>query len=84
MPDESRLRGRTSEPLAGIHVLIVDDHDDTRDLLEQTLRFQGAIVTSVATAREALAAVPEAAIVVAENSLGRAWRRRICEDAPHT
>jgi len=53
-------------PLSGIHVLIVDDHDDTRDILEQTLRFQGAIVTSVATAREALTAVPQAAIVVAD------------------
>ena len=37
-----------------------------RDILEQTLRFQGAIVTSVATAREALTAVPQAAIVVAD------------------
>ena len=53
-------------PLSGVHVLIVDDHDDTRDILEQTLRFQGAIVTSVATAREALAAVPRATIVVAD------------------
>jgi len=60
------MAGTPSKPLAGVHVIVVDDHDDTRGVLEQALQFQGALVTSVATAREALAAVGEADVVVSD------------------
>lgn len=41
----------------GVHVLVVDDDPDARDLFEATLTYCGAFVTSVPTAREALAYV---------------------------
>ncbi len=44
-------------PLDGIRVLVVDDDDDARTLLEDVLRERGAEVTGVGSAREGLAAV---------------------------
>jgi signal transduction histidine kinase/ActR/RegA family two-component response regulator len=43
--------------LAGLHVLVVDDETDARDLLAVVLKSCGSIVTTAATATEALAAV---------------------------
>jgi CheY-like chemotaxis protein len=40
--------------LVGVHVLVVDDDDDARDLLVTVLRYAGALVTSAASAWEAL------------------------------
>jgi CheY-like chemotaxis protein len=40
--------------LQDIHVLIVEDHDDTREILEHYLRHHGAIVTVAASGRDAL------------------------------
>ena len=40
--------------LAGIHVLIVEDHDDSRDLWERVLQYAGALVTAAGSARQAL------------------------------
>ena len=40
--------------LAGIHVLVVEDHDDSRDLWERVLRYAGALVTAARSARQAL------------------------------
>jgi CheY-like chemotaxis protein len=37
--------------LAGIRILVVDDHADSREVLAQTLSFEGATVTAVSTAR---------------------------------
>ena len=56
----------TFEPLAGIRLVIAEDHDDTRDVLEQVLRRLGATVTAVALAREALGMVTEADIIVTD------------------
>jgi CheY-like chemotaxis protein len=53
-------------PLAGIRVVIAEDHPDTRDVVEQILRHQRATVTAVGDAREALAVAPEADIVVTD------------------
>jgi CheY-like chemotaxis protein len=41
--------------LAGVHVLIVDDHDDSRDLWEKVLQYAGALVTAARSAPQALA-----------------------------
>ncbi len=52
--------------LAGIRVLIVEDHDDSRDLLEQVLQHEGALVVASRSADEALAHVGEVDVVVTD------------------
>jgi CheY-like chemotaxis protein len=42
--------------LRGKHVLVVDDDEDTRELLSVILDWSGAVVTAVGSAAEALAA----------------------------
>lgn len=49
--------GRTELPtdsLGGVHVLVVEDDDDSRALLETILQYCGALVTAVASARDAM------------------------------
>jgi CheY-like chemotaxis protein len=41
----------------GVHVLVVDDDDDARQLLRTVLQYCGALVTVTASAREALSVV---------------------------
>ena len=43
-----------SEALTGISILVVEDDDDTRDLLRVLLETQGALVTATASVMEAL------------------------------
>lgn len=43
--------------LDGIQILVVEDHDDSRELLEMALGARGASVTAVASAGDALAAL---------------------------
>jgi len=53
-------RGSTESPkrlLHGVHVLVVDDERDPRELFRDVLVLAGARVTMVASAREALAAI---------------------------
>ncbi len=51
--------GRTdplpADSLAGLHVLVVDDDPDARDVIRTILEYCGALVTAAATARRALA-----------------------------
>jgi CheY-like chemotaxis protein len=55
MPSTSRLRAQdSSRPLAGVHVLVVEDHRDSRDFLEEVLTYYGATVMAVASASEAM------------------------------
>lgn len=42
------------QPLSGIRVLVVDDDDDTRDIVERVLARRGALVVAVASASAAL------------------------------
>jgi CheY-like chemotaxis protein len=55
-----------AEPLAGIRIVISEDYDDTRQIVEGVLRDDGATVTAVASAREALALVDAADIVITD------------------
>jgi CheY-like chemotaxis protein len=55
--------------LTGIRIVLVEDHDDTRDMLEQVLRQLGATVSSATLAREALAMLAEADIVLTDFAL---------------
>jgi CheY-like chemotaxis protein len=43
-----------TQSLAGIRILVVEDNDDNREILATTLTLEGATVTAVSTAREAL------------------------------
>ena len=54
------------QSLAGIRIIIAEDHDDTRDILEHVLRHLGATVTAVALAREALDLTATADIIVTD------------------
>ena len=54
--------------LAGIRVVIAEDHDDTREVVERVLREQGATVTAVASARAA-PLVAAADIIVTDFSM---------------
>jgi CheY-like chemotaxis protein len=44
----------STRPLAGVHVLVVEDHADSRDFLEEILTYYGAVVVAVASASEAM------------------------------
>jgi CheY-like chemotaxis protein len=56
--------------LDGLRVLVVDDEEDTRDLLGIVLRAQGALVTQVASVREALAALAGGLVDVLVSDIG--------------
>jgi CheY-like chemotaxis protein len=53
-----------SRPLTGLHVLVVDDEADTRDLLRFILVEAGAIVTVTASAPAALEALDQSCFQV--------------------
>lgn len=55
-----------NEPITGIRVVVVEDHSDTREMLEESLRYAGGVVSAVATAREALRLVSLADIIVTD------------------
>jgi CheY-like chemotaxis protein len=55
-----------TEPLTGIRILVVEDHHDSRDVLDQTLRFQGATVEVAATASDAVRSLERADVVVTD------------------
>lgn len=46
---------KNRRPLWGIHVLVVDDNDDARDVFKTVLSFLGALTTARASASSALA-----------------------------
>lgn len=51
----SRLNAKDStRPLAGVQILVVEDHADSRDFLEEILTYYGAVVVAVASATEAM------------------------------
>jgi CheY-like chemotaxis protein len=58
-----------AELLTGIHIVIAEDHDDTRDIMEQVFRHLGATVAAVALAREALGLAATADIILTDLSM---------------
>jgi len=78
-----------SEPpklLAGLRILVVDDHEDSRDLLQQAFAFLGADVTVAATAEEAMRTVPSADVIVTDFALkghDGAWLLEQVNASPH-
>jgi CheY-like chemotaxis protein len=55
--------------LAGLHILVVDDHEDIRDMLQQAFAFLGADVTTVVSAEDAIPRVASADVVVTDFAL---------------
>src|SRR3954468_10695563 len=55
--------------LAGVRVLVVEDHSDSRDMLEEALGYLGATVITVMTAEDAATRVGDADIVVTDYAL---------------
>jgi CheY-like chemotaxis protein len=78
-----RLADAPLPSLAGIQILVVDDHQDTRDLIEQVLTHAGASVVAASSARDALRAVDGMDVVVTDYSMpgetGLWLLDRICE-----
>jgi CheY-like chemotaxis protein len=58
------VRRAVESPLAGITVLVVDDHDDTRELFDLVLARAGARVLSAGDAARALGIVADEAVHV--------------------
>ena len=90
---EQTTKTTATEPLsaiqlAGVRVLIVDDDQDTRDLIPEMLRSRGAAVTAVASADECLAAIDAAIphVLVSDIAMpgrdGHELIRRVRQRAP--
>jgi CheY-like chemotaxis protein len=47
--------GHQQPMLAGVHVLVVEDDDDSREVLKMILEYHGAFVSAASSARAALA-----------------------------
>jgi len=60
--------------LTGIQVLVVDNHQDTHDLIEQVLTHADASVVAASSARDALRAVDDVDIVEATEGRTRCPR----------
>jgi PAS domain S-box-containing protein len=60
----------TMAPLRGVNVLVVEDDDDGRELLEVVLRDQGAIVEAVSTADDALRALRDGSFDILLSDIG--------------
>jgi two-component system CheB/CheR fusion protein len=57
--EASTDRRRRTRPLAGLRVLVVDDDDDTRNALAESLRARGAEIRTGASAAEAMQALED-------------------------
>ena len=71
------------KPLDKVRVLVVDDDEDSRDLIRVTLELQGAVATCVAGAREGLLEIQRSVpnVVVSDLSMpdedGHAFLRKV-------
>jgi CheY-like chemotaxis protein len=71
------------KPLESVRVLVVDDDEDSRELIRYALEAQGATTTCVADAREGLAAIQRQVpnVVVSDLSMpdedGHAFLRKV-------
>jgi len=63
------IKTQVADLLTGIRIVIAEDHDDTRDILEQVLRHLGGTVTALGLAREALNMVPSTDIIITDFSM---------------
>jgi signal transduction histidine kinase/CheY-like chemotaxis protein len=66
----ARPRAVIADALAGVHVLVVDDEDDARELLSTVLQESGAVVTVAPSVAAALAVLATTAISVVVSDIG--------------
>ncbi|HXH82773.1 MAG TPA: response regulator [Candidatus Tectomicrobia bacterium] len=64
--------GQAPKPLTGIHVFVVDEHDDLREVITSILAYFGALVTSARSIGDALPALRHMTpdVVVCDLDLG--------------
>jgi PAS domain S-box-containing protein len=80
---QTPIRSRKPISLAGRSILLLEDHDDSRELLVETLRRSGAAVAAFAAAHDAFAALDRVrpSVIVADIALpdedGYAFIRRV-------
>ena len=55
--------------LRSVRVLVVEDHDDSRDVLTMSLEYAGALVSTASSAREAPPLTPVVDVVVTDMSM---------------
>jgi CheY-like chemotaxis protein len=55
--------------LAGVQVLVVDDHHDTRQVFDQALGLAGAVVSLAASAREALGYLDRVSVILTDYAM---------------
>jgi CheY-like chemotaxis protein len=55
--------------LAGLRALVVDDHEDTRDIYAQALTHAGAAVRVALSARDACAALDEVDVIITDYAM---------------
>ena len=65
----SPSRRRRPQSLAGIRILVVEDDNDIRKIFAYTLGVEGATVTAVSTAREALLFLSSVDIILTDFAL---------------
>jgi len=86
-PPESRAPEIPQHQLVGVHVLVVDDEPDAREVMARILEDQGATVATAASAAEAyellLRARPHVAVcdIAMANEDGLSFMRRLRRDA---
>lgn len=65
-----RLPDTEAELLTGVRVLVVDDEDDARDLVATVLEQSGAIVSTAASAAEAIATLASTSVAAIISDIG--------------
>ncbi|MGH9161005.1 MAG: hybrid sensor histidine kinase/response regulator, partial [Vicinamibacteraceae bacterium] len=74
IPTIARGEPAAGTALTGLHALVVDDEPEARDLLQILLQMQGADVTAVASAGEALNVLAERRIDIVLADIGRPYQ----------
>jgi CheY-like chemotaxis protein len=69
MAPDAAIHNAALPSLAGVQVLVVDDHHDTREVFDQALGLAGAVVRLAASAREALGDLDRVAVIVTDYAM---------------
>ena len=75
--------GARANVLAGLYIIVVEDDRDSRDILRMVLEYFGALVTTVATAREGLNMLRaiDPSVVIVDMLLGKSDGMEVIREA---